>query len=309
MFPFGRDRIPELISKPEPRACYTFFMKAIIGAHISAAGGYVKAVERVVAIGGNALQLFSTSPRGWGTAKISPEDAEAFRVARKKAGIDPVYFHASYLINLSDPGRVGTLSKKALITELTAAGKMQVRGSIVHLGSFKDGDGGKVGAHKNYPVLIKNIYEVLAKTPKETLFIIENAGNRKIGRRFEEIGKIIGDVGDSRLKVCLDTCHLHAAGYDLRTEEALHTLLKRFDELIGPARLECIHVNDSRDAAGSLRDRHENIGSGEVGEEVFRLLFRNPKTRSIPFITEVPGYDGLGPDKKNIDRLKALAFP
>lgn len=277
-----------------------------LGAHMSSAGGYTEALSRVAAIGGDCLQIFSASPRGWNTPKISPADAKKFVAEKKRLGIDPVYFHASYLINLTDAGSTGHLSKKMLIAELGVAEKAGVRGSIVHLGSFKDKDDGEVGAQENYKVLIKNIQEVLKSAPKDVLFLIEDAGTRKIGRRIEEIGKIIHDIKDARLRVCLDTCHLHAAGYDLRTKEKFEEFLKLFDREVGLERLELFHVNDSRDPFSSLRDRHENIGEGGVGRDVFTLLLNHPKTRNLPFIIETPGFDDNGPDEKNIRILKSL---
>lgn len=276
-----------------------------LGAHVSAAGGYAKAVERIAGLGGNALQIFAASPRGWNFAKISDEEKELFLKAKKKLGVPQVYFHASYLINFADGSQGGHLSKKSLIAELKVAGDAGVVGSIVHLGSFKNGDSESADP-KHFGILLKNIKAVLAATPPETLFIIENAGNRKIGRRLEEIGRIIREIDDKRLRVCLDTCHLHAAGYNLRGPENFENFLKNFDEIVGLNRLEVIHLNDSRDLFGSLRDRHENIGKGSVGEEVFRSFLTHSKTRELSFITEVPGFDGLGPDKKNLDILKSL---
>lgn len=278
---------------------------AKIGAHLSIAGGYGEALQRVVALGGNCLQMFSASPRGWNIAKVSGADAKEFVAAKERLGVDPVYFHASYLINLADKGSVGHLSKESLVAELSVAGDIGVRGSIVHLGSFKMKSDEPV-SDAQYEVLCKNIKTVLEKTPARTILIIENAGTRKIGRDLTEIAKIIDAIGDKRVHVCLDTCHLHAAGYDLRSEAALDTFLKTFDNIIGLSRLELFHVNDSRDPFGSLRDRHDNIGEGAVGREVFELLLNHPKTKDLPFVTEVPGFDDNGPDKENIDRLKAM---
>lgn len=278
---------------------------AKIGAHLSIAGGYGEALKRVIAIGGNCLQMFSASPRGWNIAKVSGADAKEFVAAKERLGVDPVYFHASYLINLADKGSVGHLSKESLVAELSVAGDIGVRGSIVHLGSFKM-KGDEPVSDAQYEVLCKNIKTVLEKTPARTILIIENAGTRKIGRDLTEIAKIIDAIGDKRVRVCLDTCHLHAAGYDLRSEAALDTFLKTVDNIIGLSRLELFHVNDSRDPFGSLRDRHDNIGEGAVGREVFELLLNHPKTKDLPFVTEVQGFDDNGPDKENIDRLKAM---
>ncbi|TSC57424.1 MAG: deoxyribonuclease IV, partial [Parcubacteria group bacterium Greene0416_79] len=186
-----------------------------------------------------------------------------------------------------------------------------------HLGSFKGSEGAK--KKRQYTLLIKRIQTILASSPKETAFIIENAGTRKIGRMLEEIAEIVEDVGDlpahvrlartgasPRVRVCLDTCHLHAAGYDLRGREKLDAFLKKFDKKIGLERLECFHANDSRDPFGSLRDRHENIGEGAVGKEVFASLLNHQKTKRAPFIIETPGFDDMGPDKKNLDILRSF---
>ncbi len=327
----------------------------IIGGHVSIAGGFKEAPSRAVAIGGNALQMFSGSPRGWNLPKVATAEAGVYREAAKKHGIIASYFHASYLVNLADDGPNGKHSVEALIAELTVAEALGVRGSIIHLGSFKEGrpkiplnKGGYHGGlfeavpdtppaadgtvydyssaplirgdtlssyvkHERYPLLIRNIKAVLKKAPKDVLFIIEDMGMWKIGRSLDEIASIISDVcagapdvNCQRLKVCLDTCHLHVAGYDLSTKEKLDDFLKEFDKDIGLDRLECFHINDSRDEFGSLRDRHENIGGGKVGKDVFKLVLNHPKLKHLPFLLEVPGFDDQGPDKKNVEILKSL---
>lgn len=295
----------------------------LIGGHVSIAGGFKEAPARAVAIGGNALQMFSGSPRGWNFAKTTPEDAKAFREEAKRLGIEACYFHASYLVNLADDGPNGKHSVDALIAELTVAEALGVWGSIIHLGSFKEekkeakelmpnlfdlkANKPAYEKHERYDLLISNIKAVLKKSPKDTFFIIEDMGMRKIGRSLDEIAQIVKDVDDPRVKVCLDTCHLHVAGYDLSTKEKLDAFLAMFDRIIGLDRLECFHINDSRDEFGSLRDRHDNIGEGKVGKDVFKLILNHPKLKHLPFLLEVPGFDDTGPDKKNVDILKGLA--
>lgn len=295
-------------------------MSTKLGAHLSISGGYEKALESIHNKDGNCLQIFSASPRGFNFAKPSQEQIDIFLHKKQKLQIDPIYFHASYLINLADGNRTGDISIQMLINELNLAPKMQVRGSIIHLGSFKLNnqkskltisqqltiDTEQSSAGTKYETLIANIKEVLSQIPDESLFIIENAGNRKIGQTLEETGRIIKDVHDERVRVCLDTCHAHAAGYDLRNENSFEVFLDTFDKLIGLSRLEVIHMNDSRDPFGSLRDRHENIGEGQVGTEVFKNLLNHSKTRHLSFIIETPGFDDKGPDKKNLDILKNL---
>lgn len=272
-----------------------------LGAHVSAAGGFPKALERLHAIGGQALQIFSSSPRSWNTVKTDGAAVRQFVSLKKELNLGPVYFHASYLVNLADDSRVGASSVKSLTAELNLASAMEVKGSIVHLGSFKNENN-----EVKYPVLIANIGKVLEETPANTLFIIENAGNRKIGQSLDEIGRIIRDLGNPRVRVCLDTCHLHSAGYDLGTPPKLDAFLKEFDAKIGLHLLEVWHANDSRDPFASFHDRHENIGQGTLGLEPFRLLLNHPRMQGLPFIIETPGFDGRGPDLKNLDILRKL---
>ncbi len=272
-----------------------------IGAHISIEGGYSRALHKIHAMGGNALQIFSASPKGWNFAKVSDDTIEHFLRDKKKLDVDPVYFHASYLINLGDTSRIGALSTQLLTHELKLASRMGVRGSIIHLGSYKENG-------KQHDILIGNIRKVLAAIPNEVLFIIENAGNRKIGLKIDEIAEIVKDVDDGRVRVCLDTCHLHAAGYDLRDKNSFERFIADFDRSIGLDKLEVLHINDSRDPFGSLRDRHENLGEGSVGNEVFINITHHPILKKKPLIIETPGFDGLGPDKKNIDFLKKCEY-
>lgn len=283
----------------------------MLGAHLSIGGGYEKPINKIKEIGGDALQIFSCSPRGWNFAKPAQTEIDMFVALKKQLQIDPVYFHASYLLNLGSDERIGQLSRSSLKHELKLAKHMGVKGSIVHLGSFKNGKDIEkseydISLEEKYEALIKNISEILNDTPSETIFMIENAGTRKIGRTIDEIARIIKDVNNPRLRVCLDTCHLHAAGYDITTKDTLDSFLEIFDKLIGLEKLELWHINDSKDPFGSLRDRHENIGEGMIGIDTFRGLLNHPKLSAKPFIIETPGFDDKGPDKQNLDILKGL---
>lgn len=279
-----------------------------IGAHLSIAGGHTNALQKIVTIGGNCLQIFSASPRGWNFAQLNDEEVASFISFKEKCNINPIYFHASYLINLADTGRIAQLSKNLLVHELKLAAKMGIKGSVIHLGSYKDNNKDGLFNEKDsiYDSFISDIKEILSKTPAESLFIIENAGNRKIGLKLEEIAEIIQQVNNPRVRVCLDTCHLHAAGYTLNNPTSLELFLTSFDNLIGLHNLELIHLNDSKDLLGSFRDRHENIGQGNVGNETFQLLVNHPQTKNLPFILEVPGFDDKGPDAQNISLVKNL---
>ncbi|MDO9028649.1 MAG: deoxyribonuclease IV, partial [Candidatus Roizmanbacteria bacterium] len=157
-----------------------------------------------------------------------------------------------------------------------------------------------------YRVLINNIKEVLKNTSSETLFIIENAGNRKIGQTLEEIAQIVKDVNNPRVRICLDTCHLFSNGYRFSNDKEFDLFLDKLDELDLLDRIEVWHVNDSRDEFNSGHDRHENIGQGTIGLEEFKTLLNHKKTKNYPFIIETPGFKNEGPDKKNLDILKSM---
>lgn len=292
-------------------------MQRRLGAHLSIAGGFDKAVKEIVEMGGNCLQIFSSSPRAWVNAEVEGVAVREFVETKNDLKVSPIYFHALYLVNLADNGATGEKSVANLVNELKLAPKMRVKGTIVHLGSYKRGhktDPQEVlplikadsGLHSKYKTLLKNTQKILNNTPQETLFIIENAGTRKIGASVDEVAQIVEDLGNSRVRVCLDTCHLHAAGYDLSSRGKLEKFLGEFDEKIGLERLECWHLNDSKDKLGSLRDRHENIGEGQVGIKVFELLLNHPQLKNLPFIIETPGFAGRGPGQQNLERLKGL---
>jgi deoxyribonuclease-4 len=281
-------------------------MNRKLGAHISVAGGYHNALNKIKDIGGSSLQIFASSPRGWSFMAPSETVIQQFLELKQKLGVDPVYFHASYLINLANNWQIAGNARRSLINELKLAPQMQVRGSIVHLGSFKTGAPFDENNYDNEGNLINNITEVLQNIPQNTLFIIENAGNKKVGQSIEEIAHIMNKLQDQRVRVCLDTCHAFSAGYDLSSKEKLDEFLSRFEELIGLDKLEVIHFNDSRDPFNSGRDRHENIGEGTLGLETFQVMINHPRLLHLPFIIETPGFDDKGPDKQNLDILKSL---
>jgi len=272
-----------------------------LGAHQSISGGYSEALKRIKNIGGNCLQIFSSSPRGWNFAKPSEEEIREFKIQNSELSINPIYFHATYLINLADDSRIGYMSKLSLISELNLASKLKIKGSIVHLGSFKDQK-----SNIKYQKLISNIKEILKKTPQDTFFIIENSGNRKIGQTLEEIAQIVKDVNNPRVRLCFDTCHLFSNGYKFDTAKELDVFLDKLDKLDLLDKLEVWHLNDSRDEFNSGHDRHDNIGEGKMNIDEFKILLNHKKMKNYPFIIETPGFDGNGPDQKNLDILKSL---
>jgi deoxyribonuclease-4 len=275
-----------------------------VGGHLSVAGGYHNALIKTKEIGGSCLQIFSSSPRNWGVQPVTDSQIQIFLEERKKYKIDPIYFHASYLVNFADNDRIGKASVTTLIDELCLAAKMNIVGSIIHLGSFKQEE---KPSKEQYKIVFDNVHQVLEHTPENTFFIIENAGNKKLNWDISELGHIVKTLNHPRIKVCLDTCHLWGAGYDLSTPDKFEAFFQEFDQKVGMEKLEVFQINDSKDSLGSFRDRHENIGMGQIPIEEFRLLVSSPLTRDIPMILEVPGLDKKGPDKENIQILVSLA--
>jgi len=272
-----------------------------LGAHLSIAGGWDKALDKAAKIGANCLQIFSGSPRLWARPQPDPDQIKAFKTKRQKLNIDPVVFHALYLINLAAFNQTAQKSVKVLAEELQLAERLGVMGSVVHLGSFL-----KHNPQLAYQELLKNMTQVLATAPPNVYFIIENAAGNKIGQSLDQIFQIFNDIKDKRLRLCWDTCHGFAAGIDLSSPDKLDRLLDQIDQHIGFDKLVLWHFNDSRDPFNSGRDRHENIGAGYIGLDTFRTIINHPTASRIPMIIETPGFDKKGPDKQNLDILKSL---
>jgi deoxyribonuclease-4 len=253
------------------------------------------------------MQLFSSSPRTWAGTDLSEEEVNNFKATCNELELDPAVFHAPYLINLADRESTGEKSVRAMIDELNTAARCGIIGSVVHVGSFKtDNEEPEDEAH--YQHLIDNIQTVLEESDEEADLYIENMGTRKIGKSIEQIAELIEDCGNhERLKVCLDTCHMHAAGIDLSSEDKYEQFFETFDTLIGLDRLEVMHINDSKDEFGDLRDRHENIGEGYIPDGVFTNITTKEPTKDLPLIIETPGFGEDGPDAKNIERLQSFA--
>jgi deoxyribonuclease-4 len=275
-----------------------------IGAHVSTAGGISKAVGRGQEIGCEALQIFGSSPQGWAFKEIADAEVEAFRRNMADAGMGPVFLHAIYLVNLgtSNPANL----KKgidSLTKYMALASRIGADGVIVHPGSH-----GGAGYESVLPQTVDAIKQVLDAAPEGPVLAVENMAGmgQHIGARFEELGGILDAVDSPRLKVCLDTQHSFAAGYDLTTGEGIEDMLGQLEAGPGAANVVAIHANDSKRPCGSGVDRHDNIGDGFIGEDGFAVFMGHPAFRDVPFLLEVPGFEGKGPDRENIDILKRI---
>lgn len=273
-----------------------------IGAHVSAAGSLNLSFERAEEIGAECTQIFISPPQQWVHSQHSEEEIEKYRQRAQETKIEPNFIHAAYLINLATPNP-DHLQKSVnwLIYSQQMANKFGMAGTILHLGSYKD-----TSTKRAMAQVIKALRAILDHSA--TNLILENsagAGNL-VGDSFFELGQIIRRVNDPHLKVCLDTQHAFASGYELRTKEGIEQTLTQFKQEIGLGNLVAIHANDSKTEFSSKKDRHENIGQGLIGLESFRLLINHPNLQNIPFILEIPGEAGRGPDKDNLAKLKLL---
>ena len=196
-------------------------------------------------------------------------------------------------------------SESTLAGYIAAADKLGIDGVIFHVGSHRG-----TGFEAALPGITERMRNALQRAdPQHTRLLIENnAGTGGcVGARFEEIKAMLDAVGDERVRCCFDTCHAFASGYDLRTEADARRVIDEWDKVVGLDRLEAIHCNDSQTGLASNRDRHQNIGLGEIGEEGFRALLHDPRLDRMPFILEVPGFQGEGPDAANVEILRRLA--
>ncbi len=268
------------------------------------AGGLANALVRANALGCNVAQLFSKNPRTWKEVQPDPSEARAFKAARKKNGIQTVVSHASYLINIASPDRQKReRSQHALAMELERSGLFGIDFLVLHPGAHLDGSrqqGIELAAH--------TLSTVLAEAPENApCLLVETTSGQGtcLGDRFGEIAAVLDQTGyPEKTGVCLDTCHIFAAGYDISGSQGYETVMKEFDALLGFRRLHAIHLNDSGTALGSRKDRHAHIGCGSIGDMGFSMIMNDPRMAGIAKIIETPKTDkDRDMDRVNIDRL------
>lgn len=276
-----------------------------IGAHVSSAGSLDKAIDRAVAIGAEAVQIFGSPPQGWAFKQQAPAVIDAFRQkALDMSMAQSVFMHGVYLINLATENP-DNLKKgvDSLTKTLTLAGQIGARGVIFHVGSHKG-----LGLDSTLGQIAASMKQALAESEGAAWLIIENnAGQgQQVGRNFHEISQIMDAVGSDRVKVCLDTQHSFASGYNVATAEGIAATMDEFGAEIGLGNLVAVHANDSKIPLAGGRDRHENIGDGFIGREGFLNIMKHPAFREVPFLLEVPGIEDTGPDIENVRRLKEI---
>jgi deoxyribonuclease-4 len=274
---------------------------------MSTAGGPAQAIERGLGIGCQAIQIFTKNNMQWSGPPILPSAAEEFRRARDAAGISPVFSHNCYLINLGATNPV-TLKKSiaAMIDEVERADLLGLPFVVTHPGSHL-GSGETAGLKRIADSLLK----VLAATQKSSVKVaLETTAGQgtNLGHRFEHLAELLRRTDQpSRMAICVDTCHIFAAGYDIRTEAGYQSTLLELDKLVGLDQVVAFHVNDSKTDFASRVDRHEHIGQGKIGLTAFRCLVNDPRFQKIPMILETPKGPDLAEDLMNLDQLRKLA--
>jgi len=286
-----------------------------IGAHMSVAGGVSKAVDRAVAHGCEALQIFTKNANQWRARPLDPAEITLFRQRIEQTGITPVVSHASYLINLATTfPLLREQSIAAFIDEIDRAEALGLLGVVIHPGTCTAGPDDE--ALRLIADAISVAFKVRPRS--KTLVLLEHTAGqgRTLGHRFEHLAAVIKHLrGSARVGVCLDTCHLVAAGYDITTEAGYRNTFDAFDQLVGLERLKVFHGNDSKRPCGSRVDRHEHIGQGCIGLTPFRRLLTDARFAALPILIETAKTHGIERrgavvadplDMKNLDTLRRL---
>lgn len=280
-----------------------------LGAHQSIAGGTPRAVERGIDAGCRVLQIFVKNNNRWVGKPIERPEAREFRTAARAAGLSRVVAHTSYLINLASPdAELRRKSIESLVEEVERCSRLGIRDLVLHPGAHC-GEGEVAGVAR----IAASLDEVFDRTGGARVrILLETAAGQGscVGHRFEHLRDILGAVRTPRrVAACFDTCHVHAAGYDLVTRRGYAETIAAFDRTVGLARLAAIHVNDSKKPRGSRVDRHEHIGRGSIGRRGFRNLMTDPLLTAIPKFLETPKDDTLDLDRANLAMLRRLALP
>ncbi len=276
----------------------------LIGAHVSPAGGLPNAIERGAERGCQAIQIFNQSPRMWRPTAYDEDDFAAFRRAMKPSPVKAVLIHAVYLLNCaSEDAEIRSKSRTSLIQSLRVGAGIGAAGVVLHPGSAKQGD--VKLAIKRAGTVIK---EALSDSERCPLYLEDTAGaGGTLGRSFEELADLISASGSGRrLGVCLDSCHLLASGYDIRTAAGLEETIDDFDRIVGLRRLGALHLNDSQTPLGSNRDRHANVGTGELGERGCAAYLSEPRFEKLPLVIETQGPERQGPTREEVELCFAL---
>ncbi len=286
--------------------CYRTYMQTqkrpLLGAHVSAAGGLWNAIDNGEKIGAECIQIFGASPRSYGAPLPSPEIVSKFKARLKESSIKSVFQHGAYLPNL---GTVDPVAMKRSIGNVTAhlqiANLIGAIGVNFHVGS-PNGDAREPALERAASAM----KEILKNVKGDAFLIMENSGSiKKIGGTIAELEWLFKAVNDSRVKICIDTAHSFESGLiESYIPKNITKFFDAWDAAVGLENVVCLHVNDSKTAYNSQNDKHENLGQGQIGLGGFRALAQEKRLAHMSWFLEVPGFDDMGPDKKNMDLLK-----
>jgi deoxyribonuclease IV len=276
----------------------------LIGAHVSTAGGLTRTIERGIATASSAIQIFNQSPRAWRPTRYDADDFTAFREAMAPSPVEAVVIHSVYLINCATRDReLRRKSLTSLVHALRLGDGIGARGVVLHAGARK-GDPHDAAMRRAG----KAIAEALSDSDSCPILLENTAGTQgPLGRNFDELADLLDLAGGGkRLGICVDCCHLLAAGFEIRTPKKLGEVVDELEEKIGLDRLRCLHVNDSAVPLGANRDKHANLGDGELGNRGIGTFLSEPRFENLPALLEVPGPDGHGPDRKQVQKALRL---
>lgn len=275
-----------------------------LGAHIGTAGGLLKTAEKANLLGCEAIQIFTSNPRSWTSKPKEKSELNGFKEKLKEYKIKYAFGHAIYLVNLASPNKdIYNKSIESIACGLKTSEDAGLLGVVTHLGSHSG-----ITFEEGIKNILNALEKILSSTKNNTSIILETdagSGNR-IGCKFSDIGLILKSIKSDSIKVCLDTCHSFASGYDFRNKKGIEKTFEEFEKEIGLKKLALIHLNDSKGGLGSNLDRHEVIGEGTLGIDTFELIVNHPYLKNIPGILETPDVDTGAKEIESLKILKAI---
>ncbi len=278
-------------------------IRPLIGAHVSAAGGLYKAFEHACSLELETIQIFGASPRQWTARLPRKEEIERFQASWKESGVKTVFLHGAYLPNLASPDAlIRKKSVQCLTDHFRITNALGATGLIFHIGSGKE-----MPVADAMDQVVSEIKIILQNVRGDSFLIMENAagGGQKLGSSAQQMGVLMKQIDSTRVKICFDTAHAFEGGtISAYTPSNIQKLFDEWDTLVGLEHILALHANDSKTPFNSRNDRHENIGQGFIGLDGFKALAQEKRLLHTSWLLEVPGFDNLGPDKKNVDILK-----
>ena len=275
-----------------------------LGAHMTVAGGLHVAIEHAEAVNSNAVQIFVKNNNRWLQKPFTEKAIEQFKEARANSSVEKVVAHIGYLVNLANSTENWHKSMESMESELIRCDQVDVPYLVMHPGSHL-GKGEEYGLKR----IADSLKELMSKQDYTVMPLLETTAGQgtNLGWRFEHLRDILAQVDKpEQFGVCVDTCHIFAAGYEIRNEDDYYRTFEEFDRIVGIDTIKAFHLNDSKMDFSSKRDRHEHIGQGKIGVDAFRFLMNDARFKEIPMLLETPKEDGLEADKKNLALLKSL---